>query len=86
MPNDAKSIICEVVHEVCKQIIANPVACPPSPHITLPVSALVENISPIEASTITPGLQSMSLMTTAALSALQALTPAEPSSPPHRPH
>jgi hypothetical protein len=76
MPDDAKSIIHETIHEVCERIIANPVAHSPSPHITLPVPVPVENVSPIfEALSITPGIQSMFLMISAALSALQAMAP-----------
>jgi hypothetical protein len=41
MPDDAKSIIHETIHEVCEQIIMNPVAHPPLPHIVLPVPVTV---------------------------------------------
>jgi hypothetical protein len=86
MPDDAKNVIHETIHEVCELIIVNPVACPPSPHITLPVPALVENISPTEVLAITPGLWTMSLRTSTALSTLQVSASKEPSSLPHRNH
>jgi hypothetical protein len=73
MPDDAKSIIREVVHEVCEQILKNPVLCPHSPTTPILVPPLVENPPPATSEDITPGLHTMSLSTMAALSVLQEM-------------
>jgi len=83
MPDDAKSIICEVVHEVCEQILKNPVLCPHSPDTPLPVPPPTENPPPVTPEDITPGLCTMSLLMMAALQVLQELAP--PLNEPARP-
>jgi hypothetical protein len=85
MPDDAKSIICEVVHEVCKCILENTVLCPHSPFTPIPVPPPVENPHPTTSEDITPGLRTMSLSMMAALSVLQeTATVNEPSHQLHR--
>jgi hypothetical protein len=75
MPDDAKTIIHEVVHEVCDQIIKNPVLRPHSPDTPLPVPLPVESVTTTSPESITPGLRTMSLSTMAALRVLQETAP-----------
>jgi hypothetical protein len=75
MPDDAKTIIHEVVHEVCKHIIKNPVLHPHSPDTPLPVPPPVNSIASASPEDITPGLCTMSLSTMAALQVLQETAP-----------
>jgi hypothetical protein len=75
MPNDAKTIIHEVVHEVCERIIKNPVLRPHSPDTPLPVPPPVESAASASPEDITPGLHTMSLSTMAALQVLQETAP-----------
>jgi hypothetical protein len=75
MPNDAKTIIHEVVHEVCERIIKNPVLRPHSPDTPLPVPLPVESAASASPEDITPGLHTMSLSTMAALQVLQETAP-----------
>jgi hypothetical protein len=75
MPDDTKTIIREVVHEVCKQIIKNPVLHPHSPDTPLPVPPPVESVTSASPESITPGLRTMSLSTMAALQVLQETAP-----------
>jgi hypothetical protein len=75
MPDDAKTIIREVVHKVCKRIIKNPVLCPHSPDTPLPVPPPVESVTSTSPESITPGLHAMSLWTMAALQVLQEMAP-----------
>jgi len=86
MPDDAKSIIHEVVHEVCEQILKNPVLCPHLPDTPLPVPPPVESSPPAAPEDITPGLRTMSLSMMAALQVLQESAPPlnEPAHPLHR--
>jgi hypothetical protein len=70
MPDDTKSIIHEVVHEVCERTIKNPVLRPHSPDTPIPVPPPVESSPPTAPEDITPGLHTMSLSTMAALSIL----------------
>jgi hypothetical protein len=88
MPDDAKSIIREVIHEVCKQILKNPVLHPHSPDTPIPVPPPVENPSPIASESIMPGLCTMSLSMMAALQVLQESAPPlnEPAHPLQRTH
>jgi len=88
MPDDAKTIICEVVHKVCEQIIKNPVLRPHSPNTPLPVPPPVESITSASPEDITPGLCTMSLLTMAALQVLQETAPPlnEPAHPLQRTH
>jgi hypothetical protein len=75
MPDDAKTIIREVVHEVCERIIKNPVLRPHSPDTPLPVPPPVESAASASPEDITPGLRTMSLSTMAALQVLQETAP-----------
>jgi len=75
MPDDAKSIIREVVHEVCERILKNPVLRPHSPDTPLPVPPPAESSPPTAPEDITPGLRTMSLSTMAALQVLQESAP-----------
>jgi len=75
MPDDAKTLIREVVHEVCEQIIKNPVLRPHSPDTPLPVPLPVESVASASPEDITPGLHTMSLSTMAALQVLQETAP-----------
>jgi hypothetical protein len=88
MPDDAKTIIREVVHEVCKRIIKNPVLHPHSPDTPLPVPPPVESAASTSPEDITPGLRTMSLSTMAALQVLQETAPPlnEPAHPLRRTH
>jgi hypothetical protein len=75
MPDDTKTIIGEVVHKVCEQIIKNPVLCPHSPDAPLPVPPPAESVTSTLPEDITPGLCTMSLSTMAALQVLQETAP-----------
>jgi hypothetical protein len=75
MPDDAKSIIHEVVHKVCERILKNPVLHPHSPDMPLPVPPPVESSPPTAPEDITPGLCTMSLSMMAALQVLQESAP-----------
>jgi len=75
MPDDAKTIIREVVHEVCEQIIKNLVLRPHSPDTPLPVPPPVESVTSASPEDITPGLRTMSLLMMAALQVLQEMAP-----------
>jgi hypothetical protein len=75
MPDDAKTIIREVVHEVCEHIIKNLVLRPHSPNTPLPVPPPVESTASASPEDITPGLRTMSLSTMAALQVLQEMAP-----------
>jgi len=75
MPDDAKTLICEVVHEVCERIIKNLVLHPHSPDTPLPVPPPVESTASTSPEDITPGLHTMSLSTMAALQVLQETAP-----------
>jgi len=75
MPDDAKTLIHEVVHKVCERIIKNPVLHPHSPDIPLPVPLPVESVTSASSEDITPGLRTMSLSTMAALQVLQETAP-----------
>jgi hypothetical protein len=75
MPDDAKTLICEVVHEVCEQIIKNPVLRPHSPDTPLPVPLPAESPPAASPEDITPGLHTMSLSMMAALQVLQETAP-----------
>jgi len=88
MPDDAKTIIHEVVYEVCERIIKNPVLRPHSPDTPLPVPLPVESITSASPESITPGLRTMSLSTMAALQVLQETAPPlnEPAHPLRRTH
>jgi hypothetical protein len=88
MPDDAKTIIREVVHEVCEHIIKNPVLHPHSPDTPLPVPPPVESAASASPEDITPGLRTMSLSTMAALQVLQETAPPlnEPAHPLRRTH
>jgi len=88
MPDDAKTIIREVVHEVCERIIKNPVLRPHSPDTPLPVPPPVESVASASSEDITPGLRTMSLSTMAALQVLQETAPPlnEPAHPLRRTH
>jgi len=88
MPDDAKTIICEVVHKVCERIIKNPVLRPHSPDTPLPVPLPVESATSASPEDITPGLRTMSLSTMAALQVLQETAPPlnEPAHPLQRTH
>jgi len=88
MPDDAKTIIREVVHEVCEHIIKNPVLRPHSPDTPLPVPPPVESAASASPEDITPGLRTMSLSTMAALQVLQETAPPlnEPVHPLRRTH
>jgi hypothetical protein len=88
MPDDAKTIICEVVHKVCERIIKNPVLRPHSPDTPLPVPPPVESVTSTSPESITPGLCTMSLSTMAALQVLQETAPPlnEPAHPLRRTH
>jgi len=88
MPDDAKTIIREVVHEVCERIIKNPVLRPHSPDTPLPVPPPVESAASASPEDITPGLRTMSLSTMAALQVLQEAAPPlnEPVHPLQRTH
>jgi hypothetical protein len=88
MPDDAKTIIREVVHKVCERIIKNPVLRPHSPDTPLPVPPPVESTAPAAPEDITPGLRTMSLSTMAALQVLQEMAPPlnEPAHPLRRMH
>jgi hypothetical protein len=88
MPDDAKTIIHEVVHEVCECIIKNPVLRPHSPNTPLPVPLPVDSAASASPEDITPGLRTMSLSTMAALQVLQETAPPlnEPAHPLRRTH
>jgi hypothetical protein len=88
MPDDAKTIIREVVHEVCERIIKNPVLRPHSPDAPLPVPPPAESVASASSEDITPGLRTMSLSTVAALQVLQETAPPlnEPAHPLRRTH
>jgi len=88
MPDDTKTIIREVVHEVCERIIKNPVLRPHSPDTPLPVPPPVESVTSASPESITPGLRTMSLSTMAALQVLQETAPPlnEPAHPLRRTH
>jgi len=88
MPDDAKTIIREVVHEVCERIIKNPVLRPHSPDTPLPVPPPAESAASASPEDITPGLRTMSLSTMAALQVLQETAPPlnEPAHPLRRTH
>jgi hypothetical protein len=88
MPDDAKTLIREVVHEVCERIIKNPVLHPHSPDTPLPVSLPAESITSASPEDITPGLCVMSLLTMAALQVLQEMAPPlnKPAHPLRRTH
>jgi hypothetical protein len=88
MPDDTKTIIREVVHEVCEHIIKNPVLRPHSPNTPLPVPPPVESTASASPEDITPGLRTMSLSTMAALQVLQETAPSlnEPAHPLRRTH
>jgi hypothetical protein len=88
MPDDAKTIIREVVHEVCERIIKNPVLRPHSPNTPLPVPPPVESTASASPEDITPGLCTMSLLMMAALQVLQETAPPlnEPAHPLRRTH
>jgi hypothetical protein len=88
MPDDAKTIIREVVHKVCERIIKNPVLHPHSPDTPLPIPPPIESAASASSEDITPGLCTMSLSTMAALQVLQETAPPlnEPAHPLRRTH
>jgi len=88
MPDNAKTLICEVVHEVCERIIKNPVLRPHSPDTPLPVPLPVESVTSASPEDITPGLCTMSLSMMAALQVSQETAPQlnEPVHPLQRTH